>query len=124
MASAGHLNKLEAKIQEQQSQLEQKTSKIEKLSLQFDAYLKDQENEVNDMKAQFEKMEALQKETQARFDSKKTEVRKYQGEVEYLKNEKISLQKKINEYREKILTFFLSLCERFVYLSFEEFLIL
>lgn len=85
------------KIQELKEEVDEKEEKIQEMTVKFDSYLKEQECQLVNMKDQFTRMEELQRQTQSSLDLKQTVENKLRQEIEYLKDEKIKLQKKINQ---------------------------
>lgn len=70
---------------------------IDKVNVEFEGYLKDQEQELEKLKHRMKAMDKAQKESESKLSTKKSEVDKLRKEVDYLKNEKFSFQKQIGE---------------------------
>ena len=64
----------------------------------FERYLKDQEEEMIALKKRVAFMDRNRKENEAALNVKRSEIEKLAKEIEYLKNEKMQFQKKLNEY--------------------------
>ena len=83
-------------LQDLKDEVQEKEEKIQEMTVKFDSYLRDQEDQLVNIKEKFQNLEHIQRQTQRDLDLKTTSEKKLNSEIEYLREEKSNLQKKIN----------------------------